>query len=95
MGGGQSLEESTAPSTDHDEGETPSLYERARIEPHQWPIVYSGNYNIGFMGIQKLHPFDSGKWGKIFNFLQGMYNILAYGLVECHGTSRRNVEPCQ
>jgi hypothetical protein len=32
-------------------------------------IVYSDNYNIGFYGIEKLHPFDSKKYEKIFSAL--------------------------
>ncbi|XP_042310970.1 histone deacetylase 11 isoform X2 [Sceloporus undulatus] len=35
-----------------------------------WPIVYSRDYNITFMGLEKLHPFDAGKWGKVINFLK-------------------------
>ncbi|XP_075039218.1 histone deacetylase 11 [Mixophyes fleayi] len=35
-----------------------------------WPIVYSKDYNITFIGLEKLHPFDSGKWGKVINFLR-------------------------
>ena len=31
----------------------------------QWSIVYKDSYNIGFMGLEKIHPFDAGKWGKI------------------------------
>ncbi|XP_074909717.1 histone deacetylase 11 isoform X5 [Buteo buteo] len=34
------------------------------------PIVYSPDYNITFMGLEKLHPFDAGKWGKVINFLK-------------------------
>ncbi len=33
------------------------------------PIVYSPEYNIGFYGIQYLHPFDTGKYGKIVKHL--------------------------
>ena len=32
---------------------------------HQWPIVYKDTYNIGFLGLEKIHPFDAGKWGRI------------------------------
>uniref|UniRef100_A0A8D2Q548 Histone deacetylase 11 n=1 Tax=Varanus komodoensis TaxID=61221 RepID=A0A8D2Q548_VARKO len=32
--------------------------------------VYSPDYNITFMGLEKLHPFDAGKWGKVINFLK-------------------------
>ncbi|XP_053155421.1 histone deacetylase 11 isoform X3 [Hemicordylus capensis] len=40
------------------------------IPPKCWPIVYSPDYNITFMGLEKLHPFDAGKWGKVINFLK-------------------------
>ena len=33
------------------------------------PIVYSANYNITACGIEKLHPFDSCKYGRIFQDL--------------------------
>ena len=38
----------------------------------QLPIVYSDEYNIRFGGMQKLHPFDSEKWGRIANYLESM-----------------------
>ena len=41
------------------------------VKATQWPIVYSHDYNIGFLGLERLHPFDSGKWGKVFQFLKG------------------------
>jgi histone deacetylase 11 len=34
------------------------------------PIVYSRRYNIKLYGIQKLHPFDSEKYGRIFRRLR-------------------------
>ncbi|CAG0919766.1 unnamed protein product [Notodromas monacha] len=34
------------------------------------PIVYRNEYNIGFLGLEKLHPFDSKKWGNVFNYLK-------------------------
>jgi len=37
--------------------------------PNKVPVVYSSTYNIGFWGLEKLHPFDSKKYEKIFNFL--------------------------
>ncbi|XP_075795785.1 histone deacetylase 11 isoform X3 [Pelodiscus sinensis] len=40
------------------------------VPPTCWPIVYSPDYNITFMGLEKLHPFDAGKWGKVINFLK-------------------------
>ncbi|XP_010493861.1 PREDICTED: histone deacetylase 2 [Camelina sativa] len=32
-------------------------------------IIYSSAYNIFFLGIEKLHPFDSTKWGRVCKFL--------------------------
>ncbi|CAG2242022.1 HDAC11 [Mytilus edulis] len=40
------------------------------IEPKQWPIVYTNQYNINALGMQKLHPFDAGKWGRVFQMLK-------------------------
>ncbi|KAG0628840.1 hypothetical protein M758_1G056000 [Ceratodon purpureus] len=33
------------------------------------PVVYSSSYNNSFLGIEKLHPFDASKWGRIQKFL--------------------------
>lgn len=33
------------------------------------PIVYSPQYNMSFMGLENLHPFDSQKYGRVFGFL--------------------------
>ncbi|GJN38680.1 hypothetical protein PR202_gb27745 [Eleusine coracana subsp. coracana] len=33
------------------------------------PVVYSPTYDIAFMGMEKLHPFDSAKWGRICKYL--------------------------
>ncbi|CAF1155745.1 unnamed protein product [Didymodactylos carnosus] len=57
-------QKSSAPNNSHQT----TLYKD--IGPHQWPIIYSSRYNIGFMKMEKLHPFDSGKWGKIIRFLK-------------------------
>ncbi|XP_031423471.1 histone deacetylase 11 isoform X1 [Clupea harengus] len=40
------------------------------VPPTCLPIVYSPEYNITFMGLEKLHPFDAGKWGKVIHFLK-------------------------
>lgn len=42
------------------------------VPESRWPIVYSPRYNITFLGLEKLHPFDAGKWGKVISFLKGM-----------------------
>jgi histone deacetylase 11 len=33
-------------------------------------IVYSRHYNIGFFGLEKLHPFDSRKYGRAWHCLR-------------------------
>ncbi|KAF8406903.1 hypothetical protein HHK36_006024 [Tetracentron sinense] len=33
------------------------------------PVIYSSSYDIAFLGLEKLHPFDSSKWGRICGFL--------------------------
>lgn len=40
------------------------------IREDQWPILYRPEYNVQFWGLEKLHPFDAGKWGHIFRFLK-------------------------
>ena len=35
------------------------------ISDGQLPIVYNAAYNIKFLGIEKLHPFDSTKFQKV------------------------------
>ncbi len=39
------------------------------------PIVYDKAYNIGFFGIEKLHPFDTAKYGKIVKHLNKTLGI--------------------
>lgn len=33
------------------------------------PIIYSSHYNIGFFGLEQLHPFDSRKYGRAYHAL--------------------------
>lgn len=61
------------------DGNTPRLYEEAeKIRADQWPIVYSPTYNIGFLGFEKMHPFDSAKWGKVHQFLIGELVLVSH-----------------
>ncbi|KAK9148938.1 hypothetical protein Scep_007695 [Stephania cephalantha] len=39
------------------------------VPPTKVPVIYSSSYDIAFFGIEKLHPFDSSKWGRICQFL--------------------------
>lgn len=54
------------------------------VKPSQWPIIYSEEYNISFLGLEKLHPFDAGKWGKVFAFLKGLNSrdVLSFNLAQ-------------
>ncbi|KAK7869032.1 hypothetical protein R5R35_002981 [Gryllus longicercus] len=40
------------------------------ISPQQLPIIYRKEYNVHFVGLEKLHPFDARKWGHIFKYLK-------------------------
>lgn len=37
--------------------------------PQKLPIIFSKRYDITLMGLQKLHPFDSEKYGKVYRHL--------------------------
>ncbi|XP_010536198.1 PREDICTED: histone deacetylase 2 isoform X2 [Tarenaya hassleriana] len=39
------------------------------VSPSNVSVIYSSAYDISFMGIEKLHPFDSSKWGRVCQFL--------------------------
>ena len=38
-------------------------------EREPFSILYTPEYNIGLLGIQKLHPFDTEKYGKVYKYL--------------------------
>ncbi|MEM1000482.1 MAG: histone deacetylase [Bacteroidota bacterium] len=38
--------------------------------PKPLPIIYAPGYNITLWGLQRLHPFDSEKYRKVFEFLR-------------------------
>lgn len=40
------------------------------ITNSQWPIIYRKEYNVHFLGLEKLHPFDAKKWGNVFRYLK-------------------------
>ncbi|XP_024083329.1 histone deacetylase 11 isoform X2 [Cimex lectularius] len=46
----------------------------------KWPIVYSKCYNVSFLGLEKLHPFDARKWGNIFKW---GWNVAAIAEIPC------------
>ncbi|CAN6243611.1 unnamed protein product, partial [Urochloa humidicola] len=46
------------------------------------PVVYSPSYDISFNGIEKQHPFDSAKWGRVRSFLEDAGLLQSDGIVE-------------
>ncbi|KAG8007356.1 Histone deacetylase 11 [Nibea albiflora] len=55
------------------------------------PIVYHPDYNITFMGLEKLHPFDAGKWGKVIRFLKEEEFITDGNIVEAHEATEEDL----
>jgi len=41
-----------------------------QIDSKKQPLIYSSDYNISFLGLEKLHPFDSCKYAKVVSFLE-------------------------
>eukprot|EP00897_Mesotaenium_endlicherianum_P010621 jgi/Mesen1/9588/ME000657S08868 len=39
------------------------------IPKEKLPIIFSPAYNIGFFGIEKLHPFDASKWSRVHKYM--------------------------
>ncbi|XP_030657657.1 histone deacetylase 11 isoform X3 [Nomascus leucogenys] len=68
---------------------TTQLYQH--VPETRWPIVYSPRYNITFMGLEKLHPFDAGKWGKVINFLKEEKLLSDNMLVEAREASEEDL----
>jgi histone deacetylase 11 len=43
----------------------------SRARDRVWPrVVYTRRYNIGFFGLERLHPFDSRKYGRAWGLLR-------------------------
>lgn len=60
------------------------------------PIIYSNEYNIKLMGIQRLHPFDTEKYGHIHKYLlknSGMTKEQFYTPEICSDDDLRIVHP--
>ncbi|XP_023693252.1 histone deacetylase 11 [Paramormyrops kingsleyae] len=55
------------------------------------PVVYSPNYNITFLGLEKLHPFDAGKWGKVIHFLKEEQFLTDENIVEAQEATEQDL----
>lgn len=61
------------------------------IRGDQWPIIYRPDYNVHFCGLERLHPFDAGKWGHIFEFLKNAGLVSEERVVEPKEASNRDL----
>ena len=57
--------------------ELPRLYS-VQCEAHQWPIIYRGSYNIGFLEIEKLQSQDTNVWENVHQKLVGKLIVTYY-----------------
>lgn len=73
MGQSSSTEEYQDDRSDSASGRDGCRLYSVKFSDSQWPIVYADEYNISFGGLERIHPFDSGKWGKIYKQLKGTY----------------------
>eukprot|EP00252_Welwitschia_mirabilis_P011934 TRINITY_DN2654_c0_g1_i2.p1 TRINITY_DN2654_c0_g1~~TRINITY_DN2654_c0_g1_i2.p1 ORF type:complete len:377 (-),score=68.42 TRINITY_DN2654_c0_g1_i2:208-1245(-) len=52
------------------------------IDSSKMSLIYSSAYNISFMGLEKLHPFDSSKWGRVHKYLISKDTVAQHQFVE-------------
>lgn len=60
----------------------PGFWGEFKVPASKLPIFYSEHYNISFWGIEKLHPFDSKKYGRVVDFLVKDGVLAKYELIE-------------
>ena len=58
-------------------------YNEWQLEPNKLPIFYHPKSNISFAGFEKLHPFDSKKYGRTVAELTTTHKL------QCHTTTVR------
>ncbi|VDO32689.1 unnamed protein product [Onchocerca flexuosa] len=58
------------------------------IARDQLPIIYHPIYNISFCGIERCHPFDSRKWGRVYETLLRKLPSCESGMFEERQTIR-------
>lgn len=52
-----------------------AIRERYEARGNRLPIVYHPNYDVTMFGVEKLHPFDSAKYSKVYNRLRHNLNL--------------------
>uniref|UniRef100_A0A2P2I964 Histone deacetylase 11 n=1 Tax=Hirondellea gigas TaxID=1518452 RepID=A0A2P2I964_9CRUS len=66
------------------------LYDVA-IGSHQVPIIYRPEYNITLFGLERLHPFDAGKWGRVVQFLKEQKLLVDSALVQPREATKKEL----
>uniref|UniRef100_A0A7E4VNX8 Histone deacetylase 11 n=1 Tax=Panagrellus redivivus TaxID=6233 RepID=A0A7E4VNX8_PANRE len=64
---------------------------RIFASPDQYPIVYSSKYDVTFYGLEKMHPFDSQKWGKVFRALKDAHFLTNHNYVIPNEATREDL----
>lgn len=64
---GQTQSEEQPASSETQGGVSCRLY--LKVGQDKWPILYSSAYDITFGGLEKIHPFDSSKWRRVYQLL--------------------------
>lgn len=70
------------PAMNYSLSEGPPFYSSYTLPKDKLPIFYRDEYNIQFFGLEKLHPFDSQKYGRVFNTLTSSNSIRSEQIVE-------------
>ncbi|CAJ0577153.1 unnamed protein product, partial [Mesorhabditis spiculigera] len=61
------------------------------LDVHQVPIVFHPEYDVRFFGIEKWHPFDACKWGKVFQRLKDYKLLSDESIVKPKEATRRDL----
>lgn len=55
------------------------------------PLIYRSEYNIGLMGLEKLHPFDTAKYGKAYKSLKNSLGLKSDQFVSVEAVSQADL----
>ncbi|MEL7530877.1 MAG: histone deacetylase [Bacteroidota bacterium] len=55
------------------------------------PLIYRSEYNIGLMGLEKLHPFDTAKYGKAYKTLKSLLGLDAKQFIKFDAVSNEDL----
>ncbi len=76
----------------------PDLAEKIKGNYESWcngkklPIAYASDYNIGFLGLERFHPFDSKKFGKVVQNLEGVKLLCPSMVRAAHTLDQESLE---